>query len=412
MTVLGAGFGVANLPFGVARLPGGSATCVSALQGSVIDLDGLARAGLLDVPGLPDGVLAEASLNRFLACGRAVREGVRRRLGELAGQGHPGLGQASVGAAAVEMLAPVAVGDFIDFSASIHHATNMGRLLRPGTDPLPPSWRHMPLGYSGRASSVVGSGTGVTRPRGMLPGAEGAAAAGPSAALDYEAEIGFVLGGATEHGDRVPVTRFADHVAGIVLVNDWSARDVQTFESKPLGPFLGKSFATSVSPWLVSLDALAPYRVPPPPQLPPPPPHLATTGDTAYGIELEVTLQSEEMRERGMGPVTISRTCFAGMYWTAPQLLAHATLNGAATRTGDLVASGTVSGDQPGSEGCLLERAWAGERPLRLPDGTSRAYLEDGDTVSVRGWAGGDGRPLLALGEVTGTVLPARPLEV
>ena len=412
MTSLAAGFGVENRPFGVARRRDGSVGCVSALDGSVIDLARLARAGLLAVDGLDEGVLEQPALNRFLACGRLVWQGVRRHLAELSRERHAGLGEALVDPAAVEMLAPVAVGDFVDFSASIHHATNMGRLFRPGTDPLPPTWRQMPRGYSGRASSVVASGTGVTRPHGMVAVPGGEAAARPSAALDFEAEVGFVVASATGHGDRVPVGGFEDHVAGVVLVNDWSARDVQAFESQPLGPFLGKSFATSVSPWLVTLDALEPYRAAAPAQEPPPPPHLVTAGDTAYDIELEVTLQSHEMRARGMAAITLARTCFAGMYWTGPQLLAHATLNGAALRPGDLIASGTVSGPEAGSEGCLLELAWGGERPVPLPDGTSRAYLEDGDTVTIRGWAGGDGRPLIALGEVTATVLPARPMEV
>lgn len=412
MTTLGAGFGVENLPFGVARLPDGLARCVSALYGSILDLSPLAGDGLLAVPGLVHGVLEDPSLNRFLACGRPVWDGVRQRLAALVRDGHPVLREVAVAPDEVELLAPVAVGDFVDFSASIHHATNVGRLFRPGAEPLSPSWRHMPRGYSGRASSVVAAGRGVTRPVGVLPAPGGQAAVQPTAALDFEAEVGLVLGGATRHGERVPAGCFRDHAAGLVLVNDWSARDVQAYESHPLGPFLGKSFATSVSPWLVSLDALEPYRVAAPAQQPPPPPHLATTGDTGYDLRLEVTLQSEEMRRRAMAPVTVVRTSFAGMYWTLPQLLAHATLNGAAVRPGDLLGSGTVSGHDPGSEACLLELTWGGSRPVPLPDGTSRGYLEDGDTVTVRGWAGGDGRPLISLGEVTGTVLPARPLEV
>ena len=412
MTTLGAGFGVENLPFGVARLGDGRVRCVSALDEAAIDLAGLAAAGLLAVPGVDPAVFEEPSLNRFLACGRDAWDGVRRCLAGLVRRGDPGLRRAMVAAEEVEMLPPLVVGDFLDFSASIHHALNMGRLFRPGGEPLGPNWRHMPLGYSGRASSVVVSGTGITRPQAMAPAPDGTPGIRPTAALDFEAEVGLVIGPGTRHGERVPAARFREFVAGMVLVNDWSARDVQAFESKPLGPFLGKSFATSVSPWLVTLDALEPYRVAAPPQDPPPPPYLATAGNTAYDIALEVTLQSEEMRRRGIGPLTVSRCSFAGMYWTPAQLLAHATLNGAAVRPGDLLGSGTVSGPVSGTEGCLLERAWGGERPVALPDGTSRAYLDDGDEVTVRGWAGGDGRPLVALGEVTGTVLPARPLEV
>jgi fumarylacetoacetase len=406
------GFGPDNLPLGVARLLDGSVSAVTRLGDSVVVLSSLAAAGHLDVPGLDPGVLARPSLNDLLASGRAVWSGLRSRVASLAGDEHPALGKASVGSDEVELLAPVAVGDFVDFSASIHHATNVGRLFRPGGDPLRPGWRGMPFGYSGRASSVVASGTAVTRPHGQVPGPGGHPALRPTAALDFEAEVGFVVAAATGHGDRIPPGAFADAVAGVVLVNDWSARDVQAHESHPLGPFLAKSFATSVSPWLVTLDTLEPYRVPGPAQDPAPPAYLATEGDWAYDIHVEVTLETAAMRAAGAAPAVISRSPFAGMYWTGPQLLAHATVNGAAVRPGDVIGSGTVSGPDRGSEGCLLELTEGGRRPLTLPDGTTRSYLEDGDTLVVRAWAGGGGLPLIALGEVAGTVLPARPLEV
>ena len=412
MTGGDSGFGPSNLPLGVARLLDGSVSVVTRLGDSVVLLSSLAADGHLDVPGLAHAVLGEPSLNRLLAAGRPVWSGVRDRVAALAGDEHPALVKASVGLDEVDMLAPVAPGDFVDFSASIHHASNVGRLLRPGGDPLRPGWRRMPLGYSGRASSIVASGTAVTRPLGQVPGADGEPVLRPTAALDFEAEVGFVVAAATEPGERVPASAFADVVAGVVLVDDWSARDVQAHESQPLGPFLGKSFATSVSPWLVTLDALAPYRVPAPAQDPAPAPYLATADDWAYDLRLEVTLDTEAMRARGLAPVVVSRSSFAAMYWTGPQLLAHATVNGAAVRPGDVIGSGTVSGPDPGSEGCLLELTEGGRRPLTLPDGTTRAYLEDGDTVVVRAWAGGDGRPLVRLGEVAGTVVPTRPLEV
>lgn len=407
-----AGFGIENLPYGVARLPDGGVRCVSALGGSVIDLARLARAGLPAVPGLVDGAFEHDSLNRFLACGRPVWDGVRRAIRRLVEADAPQWREAVVPVREVELLAPVAVGDFVDFSASIHHATRAGRLLRPEGDPLPPQWRHMPVGYHGRAGSVVASGTTVTRPRGQVGERDAGLALGPTRGLDFEAEVGFVVGAGSEYGQGVSTGAFADHVAGVVLVNDWSARDVQAVESRPLGPFLGKSFATSVSPWLVTLDALDPYRVPGPAQVPAPLPYLATPGPAAYDIQIEVSLQSEVMRDGGMPPVRLSRASFAAMYWTGPQLLAHATVNGARTRPGDLFASGTVSGPTAGSEACLLEITEAGERPLSLPDGSLRAYLEDGDTVVVRAWAGGDGRPLVSLGEVAGTVVPTRAMEV
>lgn len=406
------GFGVENLPFGVARLPDGSTGCVTALDDRVIDLSALARRGLPGVAGLVDGVFEDDSLNRFLACGRAVWEGARRAVAEMVRDGHAAVAAAAVPVTEVELLRPVAVGDFVDFSASIHHARRVGRLLRPEGDPLPPQWRHMPVGYHAQAGSLVASGTGVARPHGPVPCGEGGPALAPTAALDFEAEVGFVVGAGSGPGEPITAGAFADHVAGVVLVNDWSARDVQAYESRPLGPFLGKSFATSVSPWLVTLDALEPYRVAGPPQDPSPPPYLRTDGPAAYDLQVEVTFQSEAMRAAGLAPVRLSCGAFADMYWTGPQLLAHATVNGAPTRAGDLFASGTVSGPMPGSEGCLLELTEGGGRPLSLPDGTSRSYLDDGDTVVVRAWAGGHGRPVISLGEVTGTVVPARAMEV
>lgn len=406
------GFGVENLPFGVARMPDGSVGCVSALEASVLDLGALARGGSLDEAAVPDGVFEDASLNRFLACGRQAWRAVRGRLARLVREGDPALAKAAVPAHAVQLLAPVAVGDFVDFSASLHHATRVGRLLRPEGDPLPPQWRHMPVGYHGRAGSILVSGTGVARPYGQVPSNGTGPVVAPTSALDFEAEVGFVVGAGSPQGTRIATNAFAEHVAGVVLVNDWSARDVQAFESRPLGPFGGKSFATSVSPWLVTLDALDPYRVDGPAQEPRPPSYLRTNGTAAYELHVEVTLQSAAMRDEGTPPLRVSTARFDSMYWTAPQLLAHATVNGAGTRPGDLFASGTVSGPSAGSEACLLELTRAGERPLALPDGSTRGYLEDGDTVVVRGWAGGDGRPLLCLGEVTGTVLPARPMEV
>lgn len=407
------GFGLENLPFGVARLPDGSVRVVSILADRVIDLSGLARAGRLGDVALPDGVFEERSLNAFLACGRAALAGVRRALVELARVGGAGVPRdCTAPVAAVELLVPVAVGDFVDFSASLHHATRVGRLLRPGADPLPPQWRRQPVGYHGRAGSVVASGTAVERPWGQFAGPGGAPVVAPTAALDLEAEVGFVVGQGSEQGAPVPAAAFGDHVAGVVLVNDWSARDVQAFESRPLGPFLAKSFATSVSPWLVTLEALEPHRVAGPRQDPAPAPYLVAPGPAAYDLHVEVTLQSAAMREQGLAPVRLCAAAFADLYWTGPQLLAHLTSNGAPVRPGDLFASGTVSGPSSDAMACLLELTEAGERPLTLPDGSTRAYLEDGDTVVVRGWAGAGAGPAICLGDVTGTVVPARTMEV
>jgi len=406
------GFGVENLPFGVARLAGGVTSAVSALGAKVIDLSVLSRAGSFDGVDLPDHVLEDPGLNRFLECGREVVGAVRRRLAELIESADDRLESALLPRRAVDLLVPVMVGDFVDFHGSLHHATNMGRLLRPGAEPLPPHWRRLPRAYHGRAGSIMASGTPVTRPYGQVPGEGDGPVVGVTGALDFEVEVAFVVGRGNEPGRPVRASAFGDHAAGLVLMNDWSARDIQALESQPLGPFLGKSFATSVSPWLVTLDALEPYRVDGPPQDPSPPPYLAAPARSAYDIRLEVAIQSQWMRINDIPAAPVSHCCLAEQYWTFPQMLAHATLNGAPVRPGDLFASGTVSGAGPGTAGCLMELSADGLHPVELPDGTTRAFLEDGDTVTITGWAGGDGRPLLCLGDVTGRVRAARRLEV
>lgn len=400
----GEGFGVENLPFGTAWLPGGGTACVSALGTRVVDLSVLDRAGCFAGLGLPEGVLEDPSLNRLLALGRSVVEGVRRRLADLIASDDDRLDAALTPRAAVDLLVPVEVGDFVDFSASLHHALNMGRLFRPGADPLPPHWRRLPRAYHGRAGSIVPSGSHVIRPHGQVAGDDGSPVVRPTRELDFEAEVGLVVGRGNEPGRPVRASAFADHAAGLVLVNDWSARDVQRLESAPLGPFLAKSFATSVSPWLVTLDALEPYRLDPAVQDPAPADYLAAPPASAYDVHLEVSIQSEWMRVNDLPPAPVSRCSFAGHYWTFPQLLAHATVNGAPVRPGDLFASGAVSGPERGTEGTLAELSLEGREPVALPDGTTRTWLEDGDTVIVQGWAGGDHRPLVSLGEVSGTV--------
>jgi fumarylacetoacetase len=408
----GSGFGIENLPFGVARLAGGATSAVSALGARVIDLSVLDRGGSFAGIDLPDGILEDAALNRFLACGREVVGAVRRRLAELITSEDDRLESALLPRRAVDLLVPVAVGDFVDFHGSLHHALNMGRLLRPGADPLPPNWRRLPRAYHGRAGSIVPSGAPVTRPYGQVPGDGDLPVVGVTQALDFEVEVGFVVGVGNDPGRPVRAAAFGEHGAGLVLVNDWSARDVQRLESLPLGPYLGKSFATSVSPWLVTLDALEPYRVEAPVQDPPPPSYLSAPPASAYDIRLEVAIQSQWMRVNDVPGVVVTCCSLAGQYWTFPQMLAHATLNGAAVLPGDLFASGTVSGPGPGTEGSLMELSGNGEHPVALPDGTTRTFLEDGDTVTLTGWAGGDGLPLVSLGEVTGTVRAARRLEV
>jgi fumarylacetoacetase len=335
---------------------------------------------VVDLSGL-GGAFARPPLNAVLALGReawpaaAAHDGPRTRLAD------------------ATLHLPFDVADYVDFYSSLEHATNMGRMFRPDAEPLLPNWRRLPVGYHGRAGTVAVSGTGVVRPRGQLkqPDADEPVYA-PSRRLDIELELGFVVGVPSRRGEPVPPERFAEHVFGVVLVNDWSARDIQAWEYVPLGPFLGKSFLTSISAWVTPLQLLEERRVEGPPQEPPPLPHLAGGRDWALDLELEVELNG----------AIVSRGNARTLYWTMPQQLAHATSNGASLRTGDLMASGTISGPQRGSEGSLIELTRNGAEPLELPDGSRRTFLEDGDEVVLRGRAGG-----LELGEVRGRVVPA-----
>ena len=347
--------------------------------------------GILDLAASGLGeVFAAGTLNPFLALGRASWEDTVRRIDELVTAGAD-----LVPLEDAELRLPFQVADYVDFYSSLEHATNLGRLFRPDSDPLLPNWRRLPVGYHGRAGTIVVSGTPVVRPTGQMRAAgEEAPTFGPSRRLDIELELGFVAGVASRLGEPVPTAAFRDHVFGVVLVNDWSARDVQAWEYQPLGPFLGKSFATSIAAWVTPLALLEDSFVAPPEQDPAPLDYLVAAGDSALDVELEVEL---------CGTV-VSRTNARGLYWTMPQQLAHATANGASTRTGDLFASGTISGPEHGSEGSLIELTWNGEHPVGLADGTTRTFLEDGDEVVLRGSAGE-----LELGEVRGTILPARP---
>jgi len=301
----------------------------------------------------------------------------------------------------VEMMLPVDIGDYTDFYASIHHATNVGSMFRPD-NPLLPNYKWIPIGYHGRASSIVISGTPFHRPKGQTrDDASQPPMFGPTKRLDYEMEVGVVIGKGNDLGDSIPIERANDHILGLCLVNDWSARDVQTWEYQPLGPFLAKNFATSISPWIVSLNALEPFRVDPMPHeelLP----YLSPPG-SAYDITLEVWLRSAKMRE----PMLVSRGNFRDMYWTIAQLVTHHASNGCNLRPGDLLASGTVSGTTKESRGCLLERTWRGTEPLELPSGEQRRFLEDGDEVIMRAYCERDGATRIGFGECRGTVLPS-----
>jgi fumarylacetoacetase len=385
---------MAQLPYGAfATAADRSVRLGVAVDEHVLDLRLLSERGR--VPD-PEGTLRATTLNPFMAEGRARWQEVRTALDGLTVED---VGDAAVSLADVTLHLPFAVADYADFYSSLHHATNVGRMFRPDSEPLLPNWRHVPVAYHGRAGTVVVSGTDVVRPCGQwLPPGADAPTFGPSTRLDVEVEVGFVVGVPSEHGRTVPASAFADHVFGVVLVNDWSARDLQAWEYQPLGPFLGKSFATSVSAWVTPLDALAAARVPPPAQDPPPLPHLRD--DDPWGLDLRLELV--------VNGTVVSRPPFRETYWTPGQQLAHMTSNGASLRTGDLYASGTVSGAADDERGSLLELTWHGRDPITLADGSIRTFLEDGDVVTIRGTAPDGQGGAVILGEVTGRVLPAR----
>jgi fumarylacetoacetase len=384
------GFGRYELPYGSALLPDGRRRVVVAVRDDVLDLTAAAPAL---APQHAD-LFTDGTLDRFLAAGQPVWQQLRAALLGAVDHLDPSL---LLPADAVLQL-PFAVADYVDFYSSEHHATNVGRIFRPGGEPLPPSWRSLPIGYHGRAGTVVVSGTPVVRPSGQRRGDDGRVVFGPSTRLDLEAEVGFVVGAPTS--SPVTIERFADHVLGVCLVNDWSARDIQAWEYVPLGPFLGKAFATSVSAWVVPFEALGAARIRPPVREPRPLPHLDDDGTEPWGLDLRL-----EVRLNG---TLISQPPFASTYWTGAQQLAHLTSGGATLRTGDLYASGTVSGPQPHERGSLLELSWGGTQPLPLDDGTTRTFLEDGDEVVITATAPGPDGTTVALGEVRGRVLPAR----
>lgn len=408
----GSHFPIHNLPYGVFRPHAGDMPRIGvAIGDEVLDLSVLAEAGLLTGDSLGRGeALARPILNPFMALGRPAWREAREILTRLLRDDEPtlrddeGLRSASLHRqAAVEMLLPAAIGDYTDFYSSREHATNVGTMFRGKDNALQPNWLWLPVGYHGRASSVVVSGADVRRPRGQLrPDADRPPVEGPCRLLDFELEIGFLTGPGTELGTPVSVDRAEDHIFGLVLVNDWSARDIQKWEYVPLGPFLGKSFATTLSPWVVTMDALAPFRCPGPPQDPAPLPYLAQAGDRAYDIHLEVLLGTDGLD----APHRIATSNFRYMYWSVAQQLAHHTVNGCNIRPGDLMASGTISGPEPGEYGSMLELAWQGTRPVELPSGETRTFLADGDTVIMTGWSETDGIRI-GFGQCRGTVLPA-----
>jgi fumarylacetoacetase len=406
-------FPIQNLPYGVFRpRSGGEAHLGVAIGDEVLDLAVLAGAGLLETPHLSGRqVFTQPRLNAFMALGRPAWQEARAAISRLLRADEPTLrdnavlrDRALVRLEDVELLLPAAIGDYTDFYSSREHATNVGTMLRGPERALMPNWLYLPVAYHGRASSVVVSGTDLHRPLGQSSSSDsGPPSFGPSRSLDFELEMGVFIGPGNPLGQAISVDRASEHLFGMVLVNDWSARDIQRWEYVPLGPFLAKNFGTSVSPWVVTFEALEPFRTAGPKQDPPPLPYLQTTRDWAYDIQLEVRLQGEKLAEA-------QRVCasnFRYLYWNVCQQLAHHTVNGCNLQPGDLLASGTISGPTPDSYGSLLELAWKGTKPLAFPGGEQRTFLQDGDRVTMTGWCQGPGYRV-GFGEVTGRILPAR----
>ncbi len=410
----GSGFGLNNLPYGVFSRGSEAARCGVRLGETVVDLAAI-EAFLPVAPGM----FAQPALNAFMAAGSGTWDAVRARLQSLlASDGDSSLrddaalcAEALVPLADVTMHLPAQIGDYTDFYSSRQHATNVGVMFRGAANALMPNWLHLPVGYHGRASSVVVSGTPVVRPCGQTQPDEAAPPVfGPTRQLDIELELGVFVGPGNALGEPIAIGDARDHVFGYVLVNDWSARDIQKWEYVPLGPFLAKSFCTSISPWVVPAAALAPFRIDGEAQLggnPEPLPYLRQTEPRALDIALDVLLETDAMRRDALAPAVVSRSNAAHLYWSAEQQIAHHTVAGCNLRPGDLLASGTISGETEDSYGSFLELTWRGTKPLALPSGEERRFLEDGDRVVLRGTAERGG-VRVGFGEVDGTIRPAR----
>ncbi len=422
-------FPIQNLPFGVFRRrdAGAEAGVGIAIGDRIVDVAGMRSEGLFAEKSvlLTANACASDSLNSLMSLGAGPRRVLRRRLHAILRQDAPASDRRAasrhlVAQSDVDMLLPAVVGDYTDFYASIFHATNVGKLFRPD-NPLLPNYKYIPIGYHGRASSLLPSGTPVRRPSGQTRDGDtnpnkvqnNAPRFGPTKALDYELELGFFVSAGNTLGETIPIGEAEEHIFGICLVNDWSARDIQAWEYQPLGPFLAKSFATSLSPWVVTMEALAPFRTGALVRAegdPTPLPYLLAESDQEQGglnLWLEVSLLSFRMRETGIAPVVLSRSNFRDMYWTMAQMLTHHASNGCNLCAGDLLASGTVSGADRTARGCLLELTSRGKDPVALPTGEQRKFLEDGDEIMLRGFCERDGFRRIGLGSCRGTIMPA-----
>lgn len=414
----GCDYPLQNLPFGVFRehRSDHAPRIGIAIGDQILDIAGAEAQGFLEgEPARAGQACLGESLNELMELGVEHWSALRRRLHQLLRSDAPAgyrqrLARFLVPMDAVEMLVPAQIGDYTDFYASVFHATNVGSMFRPD-NPLLPNYKYVPIGYHGRASSIVCSGTEVKRPSGQTrDDASQPPTFGPSKRLDYELEVGFYVGTGNPMGSPISINETERHIFGMCIVNDWSARDLQTWEYQPLGPFLAKNFATTVSPWVVTLEALAPFRVQAfrrPEGDPSPLAYLSGDEDQESGglnLNLEVLLTTAEMRRQGGAPLRLSRGNFRDMYWTIAQMLTHHASNGCNLRAGDLLASGTVSGPEKDSRGCLLELTWKGTEPIQLPTGETRKFLEDGDEVVIRGWCEREGYARVGFGECRGTI--------
>jgi fumarylacetoacetase len=405
----GSDFPIQNLPFGIFKTRYLSAVAGVAIGEHVLDLVYLHENGYLDGLGLPSGIFNQKHLNDFIALGRKTTRAVRNRISELLRIDVDELQQniaareiALIPMNEVQMQMPVQIPNYTDFYSSEEHATNVGSMFRDPKNALLPNWKHLPVGYHGRASSIVVSGTNLHRPKGQikLPDSELPVFC-PSQKLDFELELAFITGKQNTLGTHITTAEAEEYIFGFVLFNDWSARDIQQWEYVPLGPFLGKNFGSTISPWIVTLDALEPFRVKGPEQFPHVLPYLAAEGNKNFDINLEVLLQPD-----GGEPTTVCRSNAKYLYWNVNQQLAHHAINGCNVQVGDLYASGTISGPSPGSYGSLLELSWNGQRPLHLANGANRKFLEDGDIVMIRGFAEKD-KVRIGFGKCEGKILPA-----
>ncbi len=402
-------FPIQNLPYGIFKLKNKKPRVGVAIGEYILDLSFLYKKGYLDNLYINTNVFKSASLNKFIALGKSYHTITRARISELLNQNNAELRdkksdveKALIPQEKATMLLPVQIPNYTDFYSSLEHASNVGKMFRPDAAPLLPNWKHIPVGYHGRASSVIVSGTPVKRPYGQtMPDGAETPEFGPSKAVDFELEMGFIIGAENNLGKSIPVNDAENYIFGMVLFNDWSARDIQRWEYVPLGPFLAKNFGSSMSPWVVTMEALEPFKVEGPEQNPAPLPYLQFKGNKSYDINLEVFIQPEKGDEN-----LVCKSNHKFLYWNMAQQLAHHTVNGCNMQIGDVCASGTISGPTEDSFGSMLELAWKGTKPLKMKDGSERKYIQDNDTVIMRGYAHKNG-VRVGFGEVSSKLLPA-----